>query len=197
MMAAWMHNTHAHRLRNLDQWAPFFPAYADAIYKKTNGYANCMGFIDGKDWKCCKPVRMQKTVYTGHKKIHGIKAQSLILPNGIIGHFFGPVVCSRHDSYLLQCSGLVGILRHISTTVLQTVIPFAAYGDPAYPLSTVLLKPFAGVLTPGMQDLNAKMSSGRITVEWGFGRVTANFPFVQHYSRLQLLKKAVNHRIYH
>ena len=165
--------------------------YAEAVYDKCGGYANCFGFIDGKDWKTCRPVRNQGVCYTGRKKIHGIKSQSLILPNGIIGHFYGPLVVSRHDSHLLSVSGLVAVLRHISSVVLQTAVPFAAYGDPAYPISEVLLRPFKGVnvMTPPQRELNKIMSSTRISVEWGFGRVQSNLPYLQHFSRLKLLQR--------
>jgi hypothetical protein len=188
MFAMWLHQHHSHRLRNLAQWAPFFEDFAAAAHRKTGGYANCVGFIDGKDWKTCRPVRGQKPMFSGHKNFHGIKSQSLILVNGVIGHFFGPIVCGRHDSHMLTESGLLGVLRHISSVVLQTVVPFAAYGDPAYPLSPVLLRPFKGALTAAKHALNTQMSSGRISVEWGFGRVQANWPYLQHFSRLQILR---------
>ena len=54
--------------------------------------------------------------------------------------------------------------------VVQTAVPFAAYGDPAYPISEV-------------------MSSTRISVEWGFERVQSNWPYLQHFSRLKLLQR--------
>lgn len=30
-------------------------------------------------------------MYNGHKRVHGLKFQSIALPNGLIGNIFGPV----------------------------------------------------------------------------------------------------------
>ena len=30
-------------------------------------------------------------MYNGHKRVHGIKFQSIALPNGLIGNMYGPV----------------------------------------------------------------------------------------------------------
>jgi hypothetical protein len=60
--------------------------YADFILGKTNGLvANVWGFIDGT---------LQKTTrssYSGHKRSHGIKFQSVVVPDGLIALLFGPI----------------------------------------------------------------------------------------------------------
>ena len=33
----------------------------------------------------------QRIVFNGHKRVHGLKFQSIALPNGLIGNIFGPV----------------------------------------------------------------------------------------------------------
>ena len=38
-----------------------------------------------------RPDTGQKVVYNGNKRVHGLKFQSLTLPNGVIGKIFGPV----------------------------------------------------------------------------------------------------------
>ena len=30
-------------------------------------------------------------VYNGHKRAHGLKFQSVVIPNGLIAHLYGPV----------------------------------------------------------------------------------------------------------
>ena len=37
------------------------------------------------------PDNNQRIVYNGHKRVHALKFQSLALPNGLIGHLYGPV----------------------------------------------------------------------------------------------------------
>ena len=52
---------------------------------------NCFGFIDGTVRPISKPGERQRVMYNGHKRVHGIKFQSIALPNGLIGNMYGPV----------------------------------------------------------------------------------------------------------
>jgi len=65
--------------------------YADAVTSKGAALTNCFGFIDGTVRPICRPGVHQRVVYNGHKRVHSIKFQSLTLPNGLIGHLYGPV----------------------------------------------------------------------------------------------------------
>ena len=38
-----------------------------------------------------RPGNGQRIVYNGHKRVRGLKFQSIALPNGLIGNIFGPV----------------------------------------------------------------------------------------------------------
>ena len=42
----------------------------------------------------------------GHKRVHALKFQSVVAPNGLIANLFGPVKGHRHDSGMLAISGL-------------------------------------------------------------------------------------------
>ena len=65
--------------------------YADAISAKGAALDNCFGLIDGTVRAISKPVERQRVMYNGHKRIHGIKFQSVTLPNGLIANMYGPV----------------------------------------------------------------------------------------------------------
>ena len=52
---------------------------------------NCFGFIDGTVRPISKPGQNQRVVYNGRKRVHGVKFQSVALPNGIIGNMYGPI----------------------------------------------------------------------------------------------------------
>ena len=67
---------------------------------------NCWGFIDGTVRPLCMPNQNQKILYHGHKRVHGIKVQCAVTPNGLIASPFGPV-SRRHDIGLLVDSGLL------------------------------------------------------------------------------------------
>ena len=65
--------------------------YARAIRQKGSPLPNYFGFIDGTVRPICRPEENQRIVYNGHKRVHGLKYQSVALPNGMIANMYGPV----------------------------------------------------------------------------------------------------------
>lgn len=55
---------------------------------------------------------------------------------------------------------------------------FVLYGDPAYPLRQLLMRPYGGARLTKQQDFNIAMSSVRQSVEWGFGKIISEFAFL-------------------
>ena len=107
-------------------------------------------------------------MYNGHKRVHALKFQTVVLPNGMIGNLAGPYEGRRHDSFMLADSGL---LQQLQQHAWHNQQPLCIYGDPAYPLSVHLQSPFRGA------NLNP-MSSVRVSVEWLFGLVSSYFKFI-------------------
>ena len=71
--------------------------YVEAVWRKSGGLiGNCFGFLDATLHKCCRPIWFQEVMFNGHKRVHGMKWQSLTLPDGMIGSIYGPVE-GRHD----------------------------------------------------------------------------------------------------
>lgn len=75
---------------------------------------NCFGFVDGTVRPISRPDENQRLVYNGHKRVHALKFQSLVVPNG------------------LDKSGLLTLLRPQCHTF--TGHQLCIYGDPEYPL---------------------------------------------------------------
>lgn len=50
-------------------------------------------------------------MYNGQKRVHGIKFQSVVVPNGLIANLSGPYEGKKHDSMMLNESGLLGDLQ--------------------------------------------------------------------------------------
>ena len=122
-------------------------------------------------------------MYNGHKRIHSIKFQSVVIPNGLIANLHGPFEGKRHDSTMLQQSGILNKLRRVS---FHNGYPLCLYGDPAYPLGVHLQAPFKNIqLTPQMVLYNAAMSKVSVTVGWLFGKITNYFNFIDFKSQLQ------------
>ena len=87
-------DSHVHRVT---RWNPQLldPAslqrYCDAIFRKGAPLDNCFGFIDGTVRPVCRPGEQQRVLYNGHKRVHALKFQSVVLPSGMIAHMYGPV----------------------------------------------------------------------------------------------------------
>jgi hypothetical protein len=43
----------------------------------------------------------------GHKRVHGLKFQSIVIPNGLISHLYGPIERRRHDAGMLRESNVL------------------------------------------------------------------------------------------
>ena len=89
-----IYGTHHHKITNWndDILNPLaLQTYADAISAKGAPLANCFGFVDGTVRPISKPGERQRVMYNGHKRVRGIKFQSIALPNGLIGNMYGPV----------------------------------------------------------------------------------------------------------
>ena len=90
----YIYNTHGHRI---SQWnhtildPVSLERYAEAVYDEGAALDNCIGFIDGTVRPICRPGELQRVVYNGHKRVHALKFQSFILPNGMIANRSGPV----------------------------------------------------------------------------------------------------------
>ena len=61
---------------------PYLQRYADAVAGKDAHLYNCFGFIDGTIPCIYRPVLNEN--YSSQAKVHGLKFQSVILPNGLI-----------------------------------------------------------------------------------------------------------------
>ena len=90
----YIYDTHSHRIT---QWnhqvlsQPLLQVYSDTIAAQGSALDNCFGFVDGTVRPICRPAEHQRAVYNSHKRVHALKFQSVALPNGLIGHLYGPV----------------------------------------------------------------------------------------------------------
>ena len=132
----------------------------------------------------CKPGQA-RILYNGHKRVHGIKFQSVVAPNGLLASLFGTVEGKRHDSGMLVDSRLLQELSQYSFAPDGT--PLFFYGHPAYPLRVHLHGPFKGAnLTPAEQQFNKAMSQVRVSVEWLFGDIVNYFAFLDFKKKFKI-----------
>ena len=180
-----LYESFGHLLKSFDQpWLSRekLQEYALKIHSKGAPLDNCWGFIDGTIRQVARPSINQKIMYSGHKRKHGYKMQSVSAPNGLIANLFGPIEGSRHDSFLLGQSGLMELLERGSFS--PTGQPLCLYGDPAYPHRVHLQVGYRNPVLPEEKLFNESMSSCRVSVEWVFGDVVERFKFT-NFGRMQ------------
>lgn len=151
---------------------------------------NVWGFIDGTAVAIARPVEGQRLFYSGHKRMHALKFQSIMTLFGIIAHLFGPVEGRRHDAAMLHESRVLSLAeQHLQRT---DGTYWVMYGDPAYPNRPQLVRPYQGAsLSPLQLEFNKLMSSARVCVEWGFGSITRLWAFVDFRKNVKILLQPV------
>ncbi|KNZ76103.1 hypothetical protein J132_00257 [Termitomyces sp. J132] len=160
--------------------------HAATIHARGSPLPSIFGFIDCTIHCICQPTCYQCQAHNGHKKFHALKFQAIMLPNGIIGHLFGPYEGYQNDVYLLSESHL---LERFSQFAFHEGAPpntpleectLQIFGDPAYGIGPHIISPFsgAGERTKEEKEWNAQMLAIQIEVEHGFGIVANLWPFL-------------------
>jgi hypothetical protein len=126
---------------------------------------------------------VQRAFYTGYKKLHGIKVETVLLPNGI-STVFGPVSARVDDvNGVLQMSQLNEFLIAIQSNKAHE---YQALGDGAYGCNLrcvrSYLKARAGQppLTAQQQAVDRALRLCRWNIEWGYGRQSKEFGICAH-----------------
>nr|CAH7747685.1 unnamed protein product [Callosobruchus chinensis]CAH7747688.1 unnamed protein product [Callosobruchus chinensis] len=83
----------------------------------------------------------QETYYSGHKRFHCVKYQSVLPPDGMIISLMGPFEGRTHDAEILRESNLYEQLQTCAS--LPDGQKIVIYGDQAYGIQELLLCPFS------------------------------------------------------
>lgn len=114
---------------------------------------------------------IQRAWDNGWEKMHGMKWQTVDLPNGMNFHVFGPVCLRHNDLYTLAESDINNKLAQLQ---MNEPIQFFTYVDSAYMIvyySHIKARYNEEPITPRQSLENRVMSSGREVVEWNYGYV--------------------------
>ena len=69
---------------------------------------------------------------------------------------------------------------------------YVIYGDPAYGDTRSILAPFRGAnFTEDQKEFCERMSKVRVSVEWGFGKITTHFAYLDFNKNLRVLLQPV------
>lgn len=155
---------------------------------------NCWGFIDGTVRPICRPSIQQEEYYSGHKRVHCVKYQSVLCPDGIIINLKGAFPGRRHDAGILRLSNLYQQLEE--NTVFPNNESFVLYGDQAYGVRPLLMSPYPGEpanLLEHQVVFNNSMKILRVAVEWGFQKITSLFAYIDFKKNQKLLLTDIEH----
>ena len=169
------------------------PYYSQLIKKKIGNVIDTLwGFIDGTIRKTACPTHNQRTVYTRFKKCHGIKFQSVLVPDGYIACLYGPVPAKTHDAKLLCLSNLMEQLCATMPDDNSNGPIYSLYGDLAYPQSLYLLGGYRNVVNGTAEaQFNRLMSSVQNTFEWGYCEITEQWKFFDFCQAMQIFQLPV------
>jgi hypothetical protein len=198
---------------NMEYWLPMMQGCADSIRAKcaTNGcdFADnfCVfAFTDNTMNATCRPgggpardrtnaprndPDIQRAWYNGWKKLHGMKWQTVDMPNGMNFAVWGAVSCRHNDLFTLLHSDLNNKVRTIQ---IGKAMQFKIYGDSAYvhlSESHILARHNYEANTPQEVLENRVMSSCREQIEWDYGDIGRYFHLVDYKYVLQMRKMPV------
>lgn len=119
--------------------------------------------------------RVQRAWWTGWKKLHGLKWQTVTLANGMDFEVFGPRSVRRNDSFTLEKSNIEEKLHVLQLSRSRI---FDMFGDSAY------------FPTPYLSVSNSKgMSAVRQTIEWSYKDLKGVWKYLDWKRCLKLRKQ--------
>jgi len=165
--------------------------YADAVRRRGAPLQICVGFIDGTAIHVARPGGgLQCACYSGHKRRHVLKFQSVKTSDGFVFHMYGPHEGRRHDMVLYCESGKDEDLRQ---TLLIDGVQHCLYGDSVYVLRAWMQTGHGN----GPDRLAAErafhlsMSRVRETVERGYKDSKQYFTTLDFQRKLKIRETAV------
>jgi hypothetical protein len=135
--------------------------------------------------------QIQQSVYSGWKKAHGFKIETVTAPDGLTMHWFGAVSMRHNDLFSLNLSDSN---QHLADAQRPGGVPTARqlrmYGDSIYPnLSHLRRRHNAHPQHPNKAELDREdkaLSSVRQTVEWEYQEGDQLFPLSVYKDKLKL-----------
>ena len=83
----FIYQGHHHRLELWNLYflqPPYLQRYADAVAGKEAPLYNCFDLVGETIARICRPVLIESVVYSHNTRVHGVRFQTVVLPNGLI-----------------------------------------------------------------------------------------------------------------
>ena len=158
------------------------------------------GFVDCFGIKTCRPGisrdisfihDLQRAFYSGYFRAHGLKAQVVFLPNGMVGSIYVASL-AQNDRGMVNLSGLNDYLVYLLHEVLlppQFQFHPAIYGDGIYTVMLCIISRFTGQLSPQERAMNIRMAGVRMSIEHCLGLHHIRFKIFNHPDLLKLFHR--------
>ncbi|ETO83777.1 hypothetical protein F444_02275 [Phytophthora nicotianae P1976] len=135
-------------------------SYAQAFWRRgVPQQLRVWSIVDVKKVANCRPTHDQEAQFSGHKKYHCFKYQTLEGPDGLVLHCYRSEDGRRGDGYILLSSNLLPFLN-ANEDIMEN--QYLVFGDSAYPNNNGMLTMFRGRnLPPWAAAFNKRMAQGR------------------------------------
>jgi len=181
----WVHRVRMYVSNFSNQRIEYFK---NVVANKSGIQTDIFAFVDGTTRRIARPIRNQRAVFSGHKKIHCLKYQAISTPDGLISSLSEAVVGRMHDSKLFFTTSvwkkLVPLLIETSSNLL---------GDKGYSGDYSRLP--GGSHLKAMSKYNKsdekKLSPCRVAVEDVFAEVTRYFKMCDNLCMNRALQSAL------
>ena len=163
----------------------------DSIDKIRVPFSGPAGHFEGAPRRA-EYINAQESVYSGWKKLHGIKVETIYLPNGI-STIFGPTSCRHNDRGTLNMSQLDRFLGLIQAHLPQHLRCFA-FGDGIFRgtlenITSYYRAILPNVLTAAQQKCNSALRCARVPIEKNYGQTSCVFRVCDSSAGIQLGKR--------
>ena len=122
-----------------------------------------------------KTKDLQQAFWTGWKKLHGLKWQTIIMANGMDFEVWGPASVRRNDNFTLHRSN---IEQKLADLQINRPLNYKIHGDSAYSISD-------WIVSGGGKG----MAAVRQSIEWCYRDLKALFAYCQFEEALQMLSQ--------
>jgi hypothetical protein len=139
----------------------------------------------------------QRAFYTGYKKYHGLKYETILLPNGLCT-LFGPVSARHSDLGMLLMSSVNTFLTNLQNGLFADAgmpVFYGVLGDSAYRaggwrcIQSYYRALNGEELEEELRDVNYFLKAARMTIEKNYGMVSGLFRICTNLGSLKLAKE--------
>ncbi len=158
-------------------------------------------FIDGVDFALCRPSLFSAVFYSNHKKVHCVKVQAIVLPDGMICHLSDLVLGTIHDMRMFNESHITEAIEpymEFFDNDGNLISRYNIFGDMAYDTSkrpeilhSQKKKTRKGEKGREAQEMYCSMAKYRVYIENIFHHVKGLFKYNTFSTELEYYKQNI------